>query len=81
MSEYPSAPYLFRPNQDQFTRNTRIGYVLFTWTNLMERYVTATYGLVVLHVWIQDGYVPNTYPKYKLKCYMFINKIISFLVP
>ena len=28
MSEYPFAPYLFRPNQDQFTRVTRFGYVL-----------------------------------------------------
>ena len=26
--EYPFAPYLFRHNQDQFIRITRIGYVL-----------------------------------------------------
>ena len=32
MNEYPFAPYLINPNQDQFTRITRIGYVLFTWT-------------------------------------------------
>ena len=30
-SENPFATYLFRPNKDQFTRITRVGYVLFTW--------------------------------------------------
>ena len=29
-SEYSFAPYLFRPNKVQFTRITRIGYVLST---------------------------------------------------
>ena len=60
------APYLFRASQDQFTRIRRIGYVLFTWTNIMERYVTATYRLHELHVCVLGGYVPTTYTKYKL---------------
>ena len=47
----------------------------------MERYVTTTYRLHELDMWIQGGYVYTTYPKYKLKCYMSINTIISLLVP
>ena len=47
----------------------------------MERYVTTTYGLHELHMWVLGGYVPTTYPKYKLKCYMFITKIISLSGP
>ena len=49
--------------------------------NLMERYITTTYRLHELHMCIQGGYVTTTYPKYKIKCYMSINKIISLLVP
>ena len=30
-SENSFAPYLFRPNKDQFNRFARIGYVLSTW--------------------------------------------------
>ena len=47
----------------------------------MERYVTTTYRLQELHMWIPGEYVRTTYPKNKLKCYMFFNKIISLLVP
>ena len=47
----------------------------------MEQYVTTTYRLHGLHMYIQGRYVPTTYPKYKLKCYMSINKIISLFVP
>ena len=32
----------------------------------MGRYVTITYRLHELHVWIQGGYVPTTYPNYEL---------------
>ena len=47
----------------------------------MERYVIATYRSHELPMWVLGGYVPTTYPKYKLKCYMIIKKIISLLVP
>ena len=47
----------------------------------MKRYVTTRYRLHDIHVRIQGGYVPTTYPKYKLKRYMSISKIISLLVP
>ena len=32
----------------------------------MDRYVTTTYRLHELHVWVQGGYVPSTYLKYKI---------------
>ena len=32
----------------------------------MERYVTTKYRLHELHVCVLGGYVPSTYPKYKL---------------
>ena len=66
VSEYSFAPYLFRPNKDQFTTITRIEYVLFTWTIIMERYVTTTYRPHEVHVCVLGGYVPTTYAKYKL---------------
>ena len=31
---------------------------------IMERYVTTTYRVHELHMCIQGGYVPTTYPKY-----------------
>ena len=61
VNEYPFAAYLFRPNQDQFTRIRRIGYVLLHELHLMERYVTTTYRLQEVHVCIQDGYVSSKY--------------------
>ena len=62
MNEYPFAPYLFRPNQDQFSRTTRIEYVLLHELHTMEQYVTTTYRLQQLHVCVQGGYVSSTYP-------------------
>ena len=64
-SEYSFAPYLFRPNKDQFTRITRIGYVILHEVNIMGRYVTTTYRLHN-YMWLLSGYVSTTYPKYKL---------------
>ena len=61
-SEYSFVPHLFRPNKDQFTRITRIGYVLFHGINIMGRYVSTTYRLHKLHVCILGGYVSTTYP-------------------
>ena len=37
---------------------------------IMGRYVTTTYRLHELHVCVQGGYVPTTYPKYKINEYM-----------
>ena len=62
-SEYSFVPHLFRPNRDQFTRITRIGYVLLHEIIFMGRYVTTTYRLLKLHVWVVSGYVYTTYPK------------------
>ena len=53
VKEYPFAPYLFRPNQDQFTRTTRIGYVLLHGVLFLEWYVTTTYPLSDLHICAQ----------------------------
>ena len=36
----------------------------------MGRYVTTTYRLHELHVWVAGGYVPTTYPKLKIIEYM-----------
>ena len=55
VNEYPFAPYLFRPNQDQFTRITCIGYVLSHELHIMEQYVTNTYRLLELHTCAQGG--------------------------
>ena len=62
-SGYSFVPHLFRPNRDQFTRITRIGYVLLHGINIMGRYVTTTYPLHNIHVCILSGYVSTTYPK------------------
>ena len=59
-------PYLFRSNEDQYTRITRIEYVFSTCNNIVGRYVTSTYCLHGLHVWVLGGYVSTTYPKYIL---------------
>ena len=48
--EYPFVPYLLRPNPDQFTWITRLGYVLFHGAGIMERYVTTMYRLIELHI-------------------------------
>ena len=62
VNEYPFAPYLFRPNQDQCTRITHIGYVFLHGLYIMERYVTTTYRSHELHIgecarWIRNHYV------------------------
>ena len=62
-NEYSFARGLFRPNKDQFTRITRIGYVLFYEINVLGRYVTTTYRLHKLHVCVLGGYVSTRYPK------------------
>ena len=36
----------------------------------MGRYVTTTYRLHELHVFVLGGYVTTTYPKYKIDEYM-----------
>ena len=61
-SDYSFVPHLFRPNKDQFTRITRIGYVLLHGLNVMGRYVTTTYRPHKLPVYVVSGYVATTYP-------------------
>ena len=61
-SEHSFLPHLFRPNKDQFTRITRIGYVFLHEINIMGRYLTTTYRLHKLHVCVIGGYVSTTYP-------------------
>ena len=36
----------------------------------MGPYVTTTYRLHELYVWILGGYIPTTYPKYNINEYM-----------
>ena len=62
VNEYPFAPYLFRPNQDQFTKITCTDTCFDMNLLIMERYVTTTYRLHVLHARMQGGYVITTYP-------------------
>ena len=62
-SEYSFVPHLFRPNKDQFTRITRIGYVLLHEINVVGRYVTTTYRPLKLHVCVIGGYASTTYPQ------------------
>ena len=49
--------------------------------HVMERYVTTTHRLHELHMFIQDGYVTTTYPKYKIDALnVYMNEIISLIV-
>ena len=60
-SEYSFAPYLFRPNKDQITRITRIGYVHLLELQTIERYKTLTYRLQKLHVCMEGVYLSSKY--------------------
>ena len=67
VNEYPFAPYLFRPNQDQFTKITRTDTCFYMNLLIMEQYVTTTYRLHEVHTRIQGGYVITTYLKFKIE--------------
>ena len=60
VSEYPFAPYLFRPNNDQFTRITRLGYVLLhelTFCGTIRNYyISFTWITYVRTRWIRTYY-------------------------
>ena len=51
-NEYPFAPYLFRPNQEQFTKNTGVGNVLLHERHIMGQNVTTTYRLHEIYIYV-----------------------------